>query len=359
MQLRTILYAVPVALLFAACGNKTANTKEQNGQPAVSVTLATAKPSGDSTLLDISGQMVSAHSAPVSTRIMGYITKMYVNVGDNVHAGQLLFSVQSADIKAKQGQIAANISAADAALANAQKDLERFKILRAQNSATDKELENMTLQYKAAEAQAKAAHQMRAEVNANIAYAEVTAPFAGTITQKMMDAGSLASPGMPVLMLESSGALQATAALTEDRISYIHTGMHVSITATAAAKNTGGVVSEISRSSVTTGGQYLIKIIPDNSEGLLSGMYVHIAIPVPAKGDATNNTVYLPAASLIRQGDLVGVYTVSSDKRALLRWLRTGQTNSDQIEILSGIAVGEQYISHADSRLWNGAKIKF
>lgn len=361
MQLKQIFYGAPMVLLLAACGNKTENgTAPKNEAQPVQVTLATANQGAAADMVDISGQIISAHAAPVSTRMMGYITKMYVNIGDNVHAGQLLFSVQSTDIKAKEGQVTANIAAAEAALANAQKDLERFKILHAQNSATDKELENMTLQYKAAEAQARAARQMRSEISANMAYADVTAPFSGTITQKMMDAGSLASPGMPVLMLESAGTLQANAAVTEDQISFIHTGMPVQIAAAAAGKTIGGTIAEISQSSVTTGGQYVVKINPDNNEGLRPGMYVHIAIPLPATNSkATGNAIHIPVSSLVKQGDLVGVYTVSADHKALLRWLRIGESNGEEVEVLSGLTGGEKYISHADGRLWSGANIKF
>lgn len=351
-----MLYIFSFAVLLAACKTNPENTAPgSNAAAPVHVRLALAGTDGNGAFAAISGQLMAVHSAAISTRIMGYITRMNVNIGDNVRAGQLLFSIKSADIRAKDGQVIANIAAAEAALANAKKDYERFKILHSQNSATDKELENITLQYKAAEAQSQAARQMRNEVNANMTYADVTAPFSGTITQKMMEAGSLAGPGAPVLMLESSGALQATAMVTEDRIKHIHQGMHVNITADADGKNTGGTVTEISRSSVTTGGQYLIKINPDNSEGLLSGMYVHIRIPVAT----TTNTISVPVSSLVIQGDLVGVYTVSGDNKALLRWLRTGNTSNGQVEVLSGLAARERYISYADGRLWNGANIKF
>jgi RND family efflux transporter MFP subunit len=359
MQLKNILYILPVAALFTACGSSPANTiLEKDTTAPVPVTLAVAGASADNALVEMSGQMVSSHAAAISTRMMGYITKMNVGIGDNVHAGQLLFSIQSTDIKAKDAQVAANIAAADAALANAKKDLERFKILHAQNSATDRELENVTLQYKATLAQSDATHQMRSEVNANMAYADVKAPFNGTVTQKMMDAGSLASPGMPILMLESAGALQATASVTEDRIKYIHLGMHVNITSDADG-TIDGTVSEISRSSVATGGQYLIKINPTNSEGFLAGMYIRISIPVTTNNDITNEVIRIPLSSLVTQGDLTGVYTISNKNKALLRWLRTGRTTGSEIEVLSGLATGEKYIKEANGRIWNGAAVKY
>lgn len=357
--MKHIKYLFPI-LALAACGSSdddhTAVVKDTAA--ALHVTIAQAGNTSTGSNINISGQLVSEHSAAISTRMMGYITKMNVNIGDNVHSGQLLFSVKSTDIQAKGGQVSANIAAADAALANAQKDYERFKTLHAQNSATDKELENMALQYKAAAAQAQAARQMRNEVNANMPYANVTAPFSGTVTQKMMDAGGLASPGMPVLMLESSGALQATASVTENQIRYVHQGMRVTVSTDADGKNIAGTVAQISRSSIATGGQYLIKINLDNSQGLLSGMYVHINIPVSgtvAVGESA--TVTIPQESLVTQGELVGVYTVSEDKKALLRWLRTGSNAKGQVEVLSGLSNGEKYISKADSRLWNGVRI--
>jgi len=361
MKLKNILYLISASSILLSCGSKgNQNDAAKNFEGPVQVTVSKAGLSDNRAVFSISGQLAAEHSAAISTRMMGYITKMNVKIGDNVRTGQLLFSVQSADIQAKGGQVSANITAADAALANAKKDYERFKILHQQSSATDKELENITLQYKAAETQAQAARQMRNEINANMAYANVTAPFSGTITQKMIDAGNLANPGMPVLILESGGALQAIATVTEDRIKYTRQGMRVSITVDASGKTVDGIISQISKSSVATGGQYLIKVNLQNSKELLSGMYVHILIPVSE--DAKNSiaeTVWIPQESLVQQGDLVGIYTVGANNTATLRWLRTGRSAGSQVEILSGLAAGEEYISSASSRLWNGAKVKF
>lgn len=361
MKLKHLLFLISSGSLLLSCGSKgDENGSDKNLNEAVPVTVSKAGLSGQGETISISGQLTSEHSAAISTRMMGYITKMQVKIGDNVRAGQLLFAIQSADIQAKGGQISANIAAADAALANAKKDYERFKILHQQNSATDKELENITLQYKAAEAQAQAARHMRTEVNANMDYANVTAPFSGTITQKLMDVGNLASPGMPVLMLESNGTLQAMATVTEDQIKYIRSGMHISVTIDANGRTINGIISQISKSSVATGGQYLIKVDLQNSNELLSGMYVHLVIPV--SGDTKNQvteSVWIPKNSLVQQGDLIGIYTIGANHTATLRWLRTGKSTSTQIEVLSGLATGETYISNTDSRLWNGAKVKF
>ncbi|MCC6286362.1 MAG: efflux RND transporter periplasmic adaptor subunit [Chitinophagaceae bacterium] len=361
MNLKNIFFLIPAIGMFFSCGSKENNKVAiNNNSEAIAVKVAKAGQSANGAMISVSGQLASEHSAAVSTRMMGYITKMNVKIGDNVRAGQLLFSVQSADIQAKSGQVSANIAAADAALANAKKDYERFKILHQQNSATDKELENMALQYKAAESQAQAAKQMRNEVNANMAYANVTAPFSGTITQKLMDAGNLASPGMPVVMLESTGALQAVATVTEEQIKYIRNGIAVLLTTDAGSKTVTGTISQVSRSSVGTGGQYLVKINLASEKDLLSGMYVHINIPVNDNSNSNiSQNVWIPEESLVKQGDLTGIYTIGDKNTAILRWLRIGKSSGAQVEVLSGLAVGEAYISSATSRLWNGATVKF
>lgn len=363
MKLRHFAYTLPLAAILASCGDSK-KEKETGSTAAITVSIAKAGIIADNNLLQVSGQLVANQSAAISTRIMGYITQMPVKIGDNVKAGQLLFAVKSTDIQAKDGQVAASIAQAEAALVNAKKDYDRFVILRQQNSATDKELENVTLQYRAAQAQVQAAHQMRNEVNANLAYANVTAPFSGTITQKMMEAGSMASPGMPVLMLESSGTLQANILLTDEQVALVHKGLEVTVLATPndASKNNitvQGKIAEISQSSVGTGGQYLAKIDLRSHEGLLSGMYVHVEIPVNGKNITTAGPVRIPVQSLVKQGDLTGVYTIAAGNKALLRWLRTGAVNNGQVEVLAGLSNGETYISDSDSRLYNGATVKY
>jgi hypothetical protein len=53
----------------------------------------------------------------------------------------------------------------------------------------------------------------------------------------------------------------------------------------------------------------------------------------------------------------VGVYTISAQNTAMLRWLRIGKTEGDKVEVLSGLAKNEAYIIKAEGNLYNGAKV--
>lgn len=352
---------VAASLLYSCSGNKTEQQNIPKENP-VAVTVATPGNNDISGGINASGQVEAIQSANISTRVMGYITNVYVKIGDRVKQGQLLFTVNSNDILAKRAQADAGIAQADAALYNAQKDYERFSTLYKQQSATAKELDNASLQYNAAKASANAARQMRNEVNAQLSYANVTAPFSGIITQKMQDAGSMATPGMPVVTIEQSGNLQVSAFVSESQIAKIKQGDEAKLNIKSINKIIPGKITQISQSSQSSGGQYIIKIsIPDSEKKqVYAGMYVNVNIPVkdPVQtASANENNILVPAESIINKDQLTGLYTIGNNNTALLRWVRLGKSFGNNVEVLSGLSKNETFIVHADGRLYNGAPV--
>ena len=346
-------------IALASCGGSKKETADSNEKP-VTVELATAGGNIATGAIEASGQVEAAHSVNISTRVMGYITKMNVKAGDAVRAGQLLFTVSSNDISAKRAQTDAMIAQAEAAQHNAQKDLDRYTALYKQQSATAKELEQVTLQYQSAKASVEAAKQMRNEVSAQLAYASVTAPFSGVVTQKLADAGSMANPGMPIVTIEQSGTYEISAAVPESEISEVKTGQAVSVDIKSINRRFAGTITQLNPSSQFTGGQYIIKIsIPEKEkQGLYAGMYANILIPSANKTAVQNDAVFVPVSCIVNKDQLTGLYTVDNNNKAVLRWVRLGKTSGDRVEVLTGLSKDEAYISHADGNLYNGASIK-
>lgn len=348
-------------IALASCGGSKKETADSNEKP-VTVELATAGGNIATGAIEASGQVEAAHSVNISTRVMGYITKMNVKAGDAVRAGQLLFTVSSNDISAKRAQTDAMIAQAEAAQHNAQKDLDRYTALYKQQSATAKELEQVTLQYQSAKASVEAAKQMRNEVSAQLAYASVTAPFSGVVTQKLADAGSMANPGMPILTLEQSGSLQVSVSVPENQVSNLKTGDDAIMNIESVGKIIHGKVIQLNPSSQFTGGQYIAKIsLPaSDSKGLYAGMYVHVQIPVKEVTGTDvkkDGKIFIPVKALVTKDQLTGIYTVSSQNTAMLRWLRLGNTSGDQVEVLSGLAANEPFVIASQGTLYNGAPV--
>lgn len=362
MHMSTRLYfsAIIIGTGLSACSSSD-KTEVAATAPPVPVTVAiagaAAKPE-----LHLSGTITASQTTAITTRIMGYITKLNVKAGDHVRKGQLLVVVNSQDIAAKRGQTDAMIAQAEAALASAQKDLDRFNTLYQQQSATAKELDNAELQFRIAKSGLEAARQMKNEVNANLGYSNVYAPFDGVITQQLVEAGSMANPGAPLLMLEQTGNLEISAAVPEYLIGSIKTGDNATVHVDAANKTITAKISEVIPSSRFTGGQYLVKIpVPaGNADGLYAGMYASVALtaPVTSKPPIDTSTVLIPAAALIRKDELTGIYTLSSQNTALLRWLRLGKSYGSQVEVLSGLSKADSFIVLAEGKLYNGAPVR-
>lgn len=348
-------------IVFSACSSNKEEVAIANTDAAVMVTVATPSGTGQQGI-NVSGQIEASQTANISTRVMGFITMLKVKVGDHVSKGQLLATISNQDMIAKRGQTDAMISEAQAALNSAQKDYERFTTLYKQQSATAKELDNVTLQYNSAKSRLEGARQMRNEVNASLGYTSLTAPFSGIVTQKLADAGSMANPGMPILTIEQSGSYQVSASVPENIINQIHQGAEAFVTIKSIDKTIKGTVVQINPSSQFTGGQYIIKVnIADAAKkGLYAGMYATVSIPVkePVAVTTTGNSVMVPVSSIEHRDQLTGLYTIGSNNTALLRWVRLGKTFGDKVEVLSGLEKNEQFVVTVDGKLYNGIPIK-
>ena len=344
-----------LTLLIVSCGGNEQKSDTDNS-PAISVKVNQVEADINNPFLSVSGKIQATNSADLSTRIMGYVNKVHVNIGDKVRKGQLLVSINNVDLQAKKAQVNAGITEATAAFNNTQKDYNRFKNLFADNSASQKEMDDMTANFEMVKARLESANQMKNEINAQLAYSNITAPFNGIVTSKNVDAGNMANPGTPLISIEAPGSFDVVAMVPETEISGIKKGTTVNVLVKSINKALKGKVFEVSTSAKHTGGQYLVKIDLDKTDAnILSGMFTTVQFPVKRK--AISTMILIPINAIVTNGQLSGVYTVSQSNTAMLRWLRLGRTFGDKVEVLSGLNADEAYIVSADGKLYNGRPI--
>jgi len=349
---------ITIVLLLVSCGSHEEKSIVDTTKP-INVKVSSIQTSNNSDYVVASGKVEAEKSANLSTRMMGYITKLNVKMGQKVRKGQLLVSINNTDLQAKSAQINASILKAEAGYKSAKKDYDRFVKLFEQQSASQKELDDMTAHFEMAQAGLEGAKQMKNEVNAQFSYANIRAPFSGVVTNTFVKAGDMANPGMPLVSVESPSKLQVTAMVAESDISQIKTGIKVEVLVKSLNETITGKVVEVSTSAKNTGGQYLVKITLDKTDAkILSGMFTTVQFPIK-KSENTKaiSMVLIPTSAIVTNGGLKGIYTVSKQNTALLRWLRFGKTYGDQIEVLSGLTIDEQYIVSADAKLFNGVKV--
>jgi len=359
MNINKITILSLATLVLFSCGKEAKEVT--NNEPAIKV-VVNGLATNNSEFITASGKTEAESSANLSTRMMGYVTKVHVKTGQKVGAGQLLVSINSSDLEAKKAQVDASILQATAAYNNAKKDYDRFVNLFAQQSASQKELDDMTSRFEMAKAGLAGAKQMRNEVMAQFSYSNITAPFSGEVTNTFIKEGDMANPGMPLVSIEGASRLQVTAMVSESDITKITNGMPVKIMVKSLNKEVSGKVSEVSGSAKNTGGQYLVKVtLNSNDKSILSGMFVNVQFPISntTKSEITvkSDKVMVPESAFVKQGQLTGIYTIANGKTAILRWVRTGKTYDNQVEVLSGLSANEQYIVSSEGKLYNGAKV--
>lgn len=350
-----LLILTIATLVITSCGKEKKKVVEDNS-PAIKVKTQKVQLNTNTQFLSVSGKIQATNSADVSTRMMGYVKKVHVNVGDKVKKGQLLVSINNTDLQAKKAQVNAGITEAKTAFNNVRKNYNRYKNLYDSKSISQKEMDDMTANYQMAKARLEAANQMKNEINAQFAYSNITAPFSGIITSKNIETGDMANPGMPLISIETPKEFEVIAMVPETEISKIKKGTLVNVLVKSLDKILKGKVSEVSTSAKNTGGQYLVKInLEKTNTAILSGMFATVQFPIERKNKS--EMILIPIEALVKNGQLSGVYTVSESNTALLRWLRLGRTYGNQVEVLSGLKSGETYIISAEGKLYNGVEI--
>jgi len=358
--MKQITTLIITTLILFSCGTEE-KTHTIAQLPAILVkTNKTSFDSKSANTIQVSGTVQSGTTANLSTRIMGFVTKVNVKVGSKVRKGQSLVRINSSDLQAKAGQINANIQKAQVAVQSAKKDFDRYTALFTQESVTQKELDDITSRYEMAKSSEETVRQMKNEINAQFSYTNIKAPFTGIVTGKFVEVGDMANPGIPLVSLESPNNFEVVAMVPESEISNIKKGQKVDVLIKSIGENIKGTVSEIGVSAKHTGGQYLVTIKLDkkNKIKLFSGMFTTVKFTFDkAKTNQKNNKIFIPINSIVEKGSLKGIYTVSNQNKALLRWLRLGKSNGTTVEVLSGLSDGEEYIISAEGKLFNGVPL--
>ena len=371
-----ILQKLPLALLaaslLAGCGSHDEAGDKQPAarvmQAEVEVATLTKTPAHHPT----PATLVAENQVRVASRLMGYIRSIEVVEGQQVRAGQKLFSVDPVDVQGQVEQTRAGVKQAEDALADARVEYQRFEALFKEDAVTRQQFEKMKLQHDMAQsrlAQARAGHNTAA---GQLRYATVTSPITGVVTQKLAHAGDLAAPGHPVLVVENPGKLQVETQVPESVLSALKPGAQVRVEVDGQEKPLLARVARISPAADPVSRTFLVKLDIGNpphpqplsrprekgaSSGaeapvLRSGLFARVLFP---QGEREALTV--PAGALVNRAGITGVFVVGQDGIAQFRMVRAGEARDGRVEILSGLTDGERVVSGDAEKLESGDKV--
>lgn len=339
--------------LLSGCGDKHAETgpPTQVGR-TVAAEVSTVKSTSMTERVVLPGIVTSEDQVQVASRLMGYIREIKVGEGQPVKAGQLLFVVDPTDIQGQVSQARSGLAQAEAALADAQSDYERFGALYKDEAIPKVQWDKVRLQYQIAKQQAAAARAGLGTAASQLRYSSVTAPIAGVVTQKLANAGDLAAPGRPILVIEGMKKLLVRTNVSDVVFEHVKPGDDVNIAVEGRDTPLQGVIAQVVAAADPVSHTHLVKIDLPKASGLQSGRFVQVGF-----GIGRRQGTLIPARAVVQRAGISGVFVVDGQGTAHFRMVRSGATDDGMVEVQAGLNPGERIATSHTDQLENGDKV--
>ena len=331
--MRPLLLFFPLVLvLVAGCGRKSPVATTSGAGPLDVQTVRIAAESLPA-VIEMPATVRPAERAVISAKLTGTIASLPWGLGQEVKAGELLvaLAVPEADARVRQAQ---------AQLAEAQRATERERTLVAKGVNAPDTLRD-------AEDRLRFAQAGLAEAEALLAHASIRAPFVGVVTEKHVLPGDLATPGLPLLALESTARLRAEGTVPEQAASALRLGDPLAVIVTEGSPPVAGTIEELSAAADAVSRSVLVKVALAAGSAR-SGQFVRLQVPA-----GRTEAILVPDAALSRFGQMERVF-VAAEGRAVLRLVKTGRATAGRTEILAGLNPGEQVILAPPAALRDG-----
>jgi RND family efflux transporter MFP subunit len=320
----------------------------------VEATVATVERSMVPRLVTATGELEAQNSVEVSTRLMGHVREVLVRSGEKVSRGQVLVRIDDTDMAARQRQAEAAIAEAQAVLANAETNLERFERLYAEKSVSKSQLDDVRTARDRAVAGLHRAEASLSEVEVQLEYLRITAPTDGTVVRRLVDPGDMANPGQPLVTLEQNNIMKVRAGISERDINMVDVGGEIRVKVSSLDETVYEVpVARIQPAANPMSRTFDLEAYLPNDDGRLkSGMFARVEVSIGQR-----EAVVVPRKALHERGQLTGVWIVNEKDEAHLRWIRVGRRLDEQVEVVSGLQGGETIVIDAAQPLIEGDKI--
>jgi RND family efflux transporter MFP subunit len=340
--------------MLGGCGGEP-EAQRPEAAPPLPATLATVEQSSWPDLREVTATVQPLRRATPGTVLMGTVDEILRREGERVKAGDLLARVESREVAARLAQAEAGVAAARAQEGNARVMKERLERLHAKQAATTRSLDDARAAWEAASAQLRAAEEGVKAARVALDHSNVTAPFDGIVTERRVEVGDIAAPGLPLFVVDDLSRVKVEAQVAESDIAGLRPGAAVAVEIPAAG---GGereaALAEILPAADPRSRSFTVRALLDNPDlGLLPGMFARLRLP---RGERP--VVSAPESALVLRGALTGVFVMDGEGVARLRWVTVGRIRGESVEILSGLAGGERVVAPVPPGLQDGRHVE-
>ena len=381
-----------VAAALVVCSCSRAPKVEASDVPVVAVAKATTEDLSHDLVL--TAEFRPFQEVDLMAKVAGYVKNIYVDVGDRLKQGQLLAVLEIPEMADDRARAQAGVDRSQAEVARAKDQLQQAQssheiahLSYSRLSEVSKQKPGLVAQQEiddahgrdlVAEAQISAARSNLAaaeqQVHVNAAelqkiatlfdYTRVTAPFAGVVTKRYADTGSMIQAGtasssqaMPLIKLSQNSLLRLILPVPESAVPTVHIGQQVEVRVPTMKRSFPGRVARFSdKVALATRTMDTEVDVPNADLVLIPGMYAEVRLTL----DRRNRVLTIPVAAveLGKDASTAQVVVVTSDNRVEVRNVQLGVETSTKVEVRSGLKEGDMVVIGNRSGLQPGQEAR-
>ena len=359
-----------ITLLFTSTSPLSIAAEPKTAELPTLITQIQTMPS----YVELDARLEAINQSTISAQTSGIVEAVNVDINDRVEAGQILIRINDSQQQAQLSQARANVAQAQALNEDAQILLKRNRSLFAKKTLSQGELDSAIARAKSSQAAVVATQAAAKQAQEQLSYTLIKAPYAGIVSQRMVQVGELVNPGQALMTGFSPQALRAITDIPmhlakqlskqlskhlgtakADNLFIINQGQRFaaeSITLFPFADNRfSSVRARINLPKLDLPKMELAKIdsATINNSTLLPGSWVKVAIP-----SREREGIYVPLTAVLQQGEVAKLFIKDAKNQQFkLRYVRLGQklksadNTIDLVEVSSGLESNEEIALHA------------
>jgi membrane fusion protein, multidrug efflux system len=358
------IIAVGVAIYFLAIYPRVQNSKElaADAVTAGKTTVTVVEPTRTSSApeLVLPGNVRANEMTSIYSRVDGYLKKWYVDIGDHVQEGQILADIEAPQVDAELRMAQAQLELAQANLALAQSNSVRSQELFQNNVNSQKELDTVVATEQVQKATLDNAAAALTSAQDMKGFEQIRAPFAGTITARYIDVGSLVSSGsartvQKLFDLAQSDPVRVFVNVPQADVSSVQAGTPATITVDEFPGQTfAGKVARDAGAFDLSSRTLLLEIDVPNPEGrLYAGMYAHAKLALKNPAPA----LLVPDNSILIDSRGVRVLVVDASNKIRVKPVTLGRDFGTKSEILGGLEATDRVVQNPTEALQEGMAV--
>lgn len=362
-QIRLMSLLAASLLAVASCGNK---NETPPPPPPASVTVEEVTEGEAAYHEEYPATVTALNEVELRPQVSGYITGIHFKDGQHVSQGQLLYTIDPQAYQAGVSEAQANLAVAKANLNKAQKDADRYTELDKKDAIAKQVLDHAVADLESARMQVRAAEAGVKSVQTSLRYANIVAPFSGTIGISLVKLGASVSPGSTLLnTISTDDPVAVDFFLDQKELPRFNTlsgatgtgndSTFTIVLSGGQAYPYAGKIASVDRAVDPQTGTIRVRLaFPNKDKQLRPGMSASLRVA----HQAGEKAIMIPNKAVTEQMGEYFVYTVTDSNTVTQVQVKTGAVVKDRIVITEGLQPGQRIVTEGLQRVKEGARIQ-